>query len=376
MFNKKNNIYAIIIVLIILSVGYVLTAQPKQTAQIQDAPTPAKPVKIGIIASLTGKGSARGESAKQGLILAKTKMEKLHPDMNIELVYQDVPLSQPKLGLSAFKHLVETEKVNAIIGPMGSNVALSITPLVDEIKMPVIIHTASTLKATRDNEYVFRLWPTALNYATSVNREINKRGYKNVVALTVNRNNSVDFINALQKITPELTANKLIETEQKDFRTDLLKLNELNPDALLVNLFEGQIGLASMQARQMNISIPIITSNVMSQVELEVGPKYLEGAWFARFSGYNDKAREEFIELFGNEPPAPDSAAAAHDALIVLSEAINSVGVDGESVKDYIYAKEKFTGVIGEFRFDEEGNAQVPLSIKTVKNGAIVDLYE
>ena len=125
------------------------------------------PIKIGVIASLTGTGAVRGESAQQGLALALEELKEsgVLKGREIELVYEDVPLTEPKKAPAALQKLASVDKVAAVIGPMGSTVVMSIAPLADNIGIPLIVHTASVLKATEDNVYIFRLWTTAYNYA-------------------------------------------------------------------------------------------------------------------------------------------------------------------------------------------------------------------
>jgi ABC-type branched-subunit amino acid transport system substrate-binding protein len=161
-------------------------------------------IKIGVIASLTGTGAVRGESAQQGLTLAleKVKQSGALKGREIELVYEDVPLNQPKNAPSAVQKLVDVDKVKAIIGPMGSTVVMSVAPMVDTVSVPFIVHTASTLKATEDNEYLFRLWTTAHNYVELITPEVTKHNYKKIAALSATQENTIDFLNVFQEAGP------------------------------------------------------------------------------------------------------------------------------------------------------------------------------
>jgi len=327
-------------------------------------------IKIGVIFSSSGKGAARGESAQQGLELAFKKL-KLN-NKNLQLIYQDAPMTDPEAAITAFNQLAQVEKVTAIIGPMGSPAAVPVAPLVDTTKTPVIVHTSSAKKVTQDNDYVFRLWTTAQNYADAISAEIQKRDYKKIAALSSQASNTIDLLDNLKKEV-SFVVDEQVGTDVNDFRTQLIKIKEKAPGALFLNLYEGQIGAAAKQAHELGIETPLFTNSVMTALELEFGGAALENIWYPRFAGYNNAVKQEFINTFSKEPPTPESAAAAHDALLVLAEAIQEVGTSGEKIKDYLYSH-KFNGSIGSFRFLESGDAVVPLKIKVVKNGKIIDL--
>lgn len=334
-------------------------------------------IKIGVIASLTGTGAVRGESAQQGITLAleKIKQSGVLKGSEVELIYEDVPLNQPKSAPAALQKLTTVDKVSAIIGPMGSTVVMSVAPTVDAIGVPLIVHTASVLKATEGNEYLFRLWPTARNYVDLIAPEVVKRGYKKIAVLSATQENTIDFFNVFQEKIPTLGAtlaiSEQVTADVKDFRTQLTKIKAAQPDALFLNLFEGQIGVAADQARKLGITAPLFTNSVMSAVELAVNPAALEGVWFPRFVGYTDEAKQEFITRFGKEPGNPETAAAAHDALLALAQVIGTVGTNPEKIKDALY-QEEFTGSIGEFRFLPSGESELKLNLREVRNGEIV----
>jgi branched-chain amino acid transport system substrate-binding protein len=292
----------------------------------------------------------------------------------IELVVQDVPLEKPKDAPSAFNYLTDTENVVAIIGPMGSGGAMSVVSLVDAKQIPIIVHAASVRGATDNNEYLLRLWPTADQYAEVIFSEIEKRGYSRVAFLSATHENTADLSLLLkERLGSRLVIEEQVSVETKDFRTQLTKIKQANPDAVFINLFAGQIGVAGSQARLLDITVPFFTNSVMSITELAKGEDALEQIWFPQFRGYTEASRAKFVAYLGKEPAIPDNATAGHDALIAIAQAIAEVGSDSERIKDYLYSHE-FTGAVGEFSFDKTGNAKLPISLLTVDDGKIVEV--
>ncbi|NQU77274.1 ABC transporter substrate-binding protein [Candidatus Falkowbacteria bacterium] len=374
--NSKTILWLVIAIITVAGVSYGLSRN-------STSPEKQELIKIGVIISLTGKGADRGESAMQGLNLALKKINdrELLGDKELKLILEDAPIiGGGEKAISAFNKLTAIDKVTAIIGPMGSPTAVPVAPIVDATKTPTIVHTASAKKVTENNEYVFRLWTTSRNYVDAILPQIQKNSYKKIAAITAQADNTIDQLNILKQEIDTIGASFVLDekasAEETDFHTQLAKLKQTDADALFINLHEGQIGLIGRQIKELGLEIPIFTNSVMSQVEIEVSSgEGLEGVWYPRFAGYDNKAKQDFISEYGEEPTNPETAAAAHDALLILAQAISQSGTNGEKIKDYIYSH-TFDVSIGQLKFRENGDAILPLKIKTVKDGKIVDLVE
>jgi len=333
---------------------------------------PEKTIKIGIMAPLSGKMALRGESTRQGLQLALEKIEAagLLKEYTLELVYQDVPFEDAKRAPGALSQLADVEHVAAIIGPLGSSVVAAVSPLIDGYHIPMVVHAASARSLTEGNEYMFRLWPTDKSYANTIRQQLVPFGYERIAALTAVSDNTIDLHELLSE-DPGFAAEEKVSTDDTDFKTQLTKLKAANPDALFINLHVGQIGVAARQAKDLGIDVPIFTNSVASVTELEAALGALEGAWFPEFAGLSESAQQEFIGRFGQEPGNPDNAAAAHDALLAIAEAISEVGPDPAAIKAYLYGNE-FSGAIGTYRFEPNGDAVIPLRVNVIAGEEVI----
>lgn len=336
-------------------------------------------IKIGIIAPMTGVGAVRGQSAREGLELATEYIVSrgILKNEDFKLIYQDVPINKPTQAAIAARHLTEIDKVSIIIGPMGSSPNAAAAPIIDRAKIPAITHTNSSPSALEGTTYLFRLWPTGKDYAAIIATELKKIGCKRVGILTATHDSPVDLkkylFSELQK--PEYASIAVVGDEEfghdeTDFKSALLKMSSRSPDILFLNLFEGQIGIAAMQARSLGLKIPFFTNAIMSEIELKNATTELEGVWFPRFTGYADSGKELFIKKFGREPPNIESAAAAHDALVVAAETLAAVGTNATGIVDYIKSR-SFNGIIGTVAFRKNGDAHVPIAIYAVGGGVI-----
>ena len=334
--------------------------------------------RIGVIASLSGKGSIRGEGARMGIELAKERFEKANPGTKLKLFYQDVPLDKPSRAPAAFSHLVSVNKVDGIIGPMGSTITQSVKSFPDRYNIPTISHTSSATGVTDGQSNLLRLWPTASGYLNIIKKEIGRRGAKRIGIITSQSDNTVDLgdllTNWISSQDGELSVvgDHLVPVEVTDFRTVLLKLSKDGADLIFLNLFEGQIGIAATQGRDLGLSVPYITNAVMSDLELEYGKAALEGVRFPRFIGYGEGEEAQFQKRFGKTPGNSESAAAAHDGLVALLETLEKVGTEPEKVSTHLKSGGGFSGLSGSFSFDKKGNGVLGLSTMEVREGKII----
>lgn len=324
-------------------------------------------IKVGLIVSLTGKGADRGELVLEALEEAKRTIEQDGATRPIEFHVQDVPLDGTARAPIAYQALVDMG-VDIVIGPMGSGPASAVAPLAVTARVPVIVHTASA-SAVAHQPLVVRLWPTAPQYAAMMVAEIERLGYQRVAIISSSNENTVELRNELLTyLGNRLVADEQVLPEAHDVRTQLTKIKEAAPDVVLLNVFEGQFQMVATQARALGIDAPFVANAVFGEREFDGGNRSVfEGMWFPRFAGWVDQDAAINEKLV-----ASDSAAAAHDAFLMAVETVTAVGKKAEDI-DHFIRTGTFTGVIGQYSFASNGNAQVPLVLKEVRGGVIVD---
>jgi len=95
----------------------------------------AEPLKIGLIASITGPGASEGKEAVDGAMLAAAQANTRGKVVDV-LRMDDA--SQSKYTVSIFRRLADEHKVLAIVGPTLFTGALSVDPVAGEVKMPTL----------------------------------------------------------------------------------------------------------------------------------------------------------------------------------------------------------------------------------------------
>ena len=120
------------------------------------APLPAT-VKLGAVESLTGDNASYGISIRKGIELGVTEVNasKLLGSSRIELVIYD-DKGDKQEGVSAFRKLINDDKVSIIIGPTLSSTAFAADPLAQKAGVPVMGTSTTAIGVTAIGDFIFR----------------------------------------------------------------------------------------------------------------------------------------------------------------------------------------------------------------------------
>jgi branched-chain amino acid transport system substrate-binding protein len=122
----------------------------------------AEPIKIGLVAALSGPSALSGEAITRGLQVAIDEVNAsggLLGGRQLVLVRRDDE-SNPAKGVVAARELMFKEKVAVLFGGLDTPVAMAITPLANQSKMPFMVTWAAGTPITQNNanpNYVFRV---------------------------------------------------------------------------------------------------------------------------------------------------------------------------------------------------------------------------
>ncbi len=122
----------------------------------------ADPVKIGLVAALSGQSAASGEAITRGLTVAIDEINArggVLDGRKLELIRRDDE-SNPSKGVTAARELIFKEQVAALFGGIDTPVSLAIVPLANAEKKPFIGVWAAGTGITRNGanpNYVFRV---------------------------------------------------------------------------------------------------------------------------------------------------------------------------------------------------------------------------
>jgi branched-chain amino acid transport system substrate-binding protein len=105
------------------------------------------PLKIGLLLPYTGVLSIQGQDTTRGLELHLAKIGGKAGGREIQVLREDTE-AKPDVGLTKVKKLVERDRVDFLVGPVSSAVALAIRNYVHEQGVPLVVPVAFTRDLT------------------------------------------------------------------------------------------------------------------------------------------------------------------------------------------------------------------------------------
>ena len=120
------------------------------------------PVKVALVAAMSGGSALSGEAIKRGLTVAIDEINGkggVLGGRKIELVIRDEE-GNPSKGVTAARDVIEREKAVAVFGGLHSPVGLAMLPVFHELKVPYVGTWAAATNITRNGQspnYMFRV---------------------------------------------------------------------------------------------------------------------------------------------------------------------------------------------------------------------------
>ena len=371
-FILKSIVYGLIVVLLV-STALSLGCAKKE-----------KKIKIGAILPLTGGAGKYGEDAKLGIDLAVNEVNSQGGInvMKIEVIYEDNQ-SNPQQSVTVIRKLITVDKVPAIIGPMTSSAALAVAPIAEQNHVVLLSPAASAPALTKAGDYIFRNeLSDAYGGVAQAELTWKKLNIKKVCILYINNDYGVGvkdaFLQTFTDLGGRVVAIESFEPDDKDFRTQLIRIERKSPDALFLISYKESIPILR-QIKELGIKVQLLSTPVFEDKEvLEKTGILAEGVIYVYYGGFNPQSSNERIRKFAesfrkkyNRAPGYYSALA-YDAMKILALAIEKGDYKSEGIKDALYNIKDFLGITGKTTFDAKGDVIKPVILKTVKNGQFV----
>ena len=348
------------------------------------APTDLTEVRIGFLGPLEGSIiQPLGEQMMQGAVLAIEEANKKGGYRGIPyrlMIHNDVGL----WGAAANELVkMDDEGVWAWIGTIddiNSHVAIRATL---KLEIPNINSGDPDPTFTETNiPWVIRNIPDDRQSSYSLVKYMHVRqGYKRVAIMRANnrygRVGTLHFNRSATRIGFPPVIEERFNDMESDFTAQLERIKKTSPDAILIWGNARESGLIVKQIRELGMTQPICGSDRMVNNEfLETAGKYAEG--IITTCQYNPTANDpklkkfqaDYMKRFSMEPDV--FAAHAYDAINLIIEAINKVGLNRVLIRDILTDLKTFQGwkgVTGNVFFDATFNNIRPIFMAKVSNG-------
>jgi branched-chain amino acid transport system substrate-binding protein len=329
-----------------------------------------EPIKVGLVAALSGGSAKSGEGITRGLTIAIDEINAaggLLRGRKLELVRRDDE-SNPSKGQVAARELLDQEKVAVMFGGIDSPVALAIVPIANKEKVPFFSVWAAATPITRNGanpNFIFRVSAVDVLVDKALVQYARKTfNAKNLGLALVNNpwgeSNDKGLHAAADEQGVKIAGVEKFEDRDVDMVPQLTRLRAANADTLILvgNAAPGAQVMKSLQ--RINWNVPIVSHWGIS------GGRFpeLAGAWsqkvafvqtYSFFGRLNPVGEKVLSELKAKYPDIkgpgdvlpPVGVANAYDAMHLVALAIKSAGsTDGDKMRQALEGIERYDGLI------------------------------
>jgi len=366
---SKTIIWIIIIIIVIAGVWYGVTRE--------STPGEEEPIKIGVLAPMTGEAASYGEAVLGGAELAAKEIND-EGGINgrlIELVVEDTQAGVT--AVTAMQKLINIDEVTAIVGPLTSSSAGPGIPIAEQGGVPIII-IASAPGLPKTGEYIFRNYPSdSLQGKFAAEFIYNDLDKKKAAVIYVNNDWGQGlkevFGDRFEELGGEVVYEDGVLQASKDLRTQIAKAKEANPDILYFPVYP-QGGVAGLkQMKELGLDVPVVGGDAFVGDEVVLAEE-AEGTIYIQAKNRNpEEFQDKIREVTGKEPNA--FTPFFYDAIKIMSLAIEQAGTDQEAIRNALsntsYSESVALPIV---EFDEDGDLSgAEFEVKLIKDKTSID---
>lgn len=337
-------------------------------------------IKLGFIGPLTGDAAAYGVDTLNGV---KLKVDEINAaggigGKQLSLIVEDSKCNSAD-AVSAAQKLATVDKVIGVIGGACSSEVLGAAPIFEAAKIVEIGTISSSPDITNAGDFIFRAYPSDALKTKAMAKYFRDKGFTKIAMIAENTDFCVGFRDSLEKDFGTLVFDDVVEPGTKDYRSLMTRLKDVDFEVLVVN---GQspatIAVMVQQMREQGLTQVAITHDAGQTAEtITVGGEATEGLMAINVPaiGPDTDFGKMVLEKYGEPRGAISFVGHGYDAAGVMAEAIEKGGTTGEKIRDYLYNLSFYDGIVGNFSFDENGDAVgINYKLIEVQEGEWVEL--
>ena len=344
----------------------------------------AEPLKIGMVAPVTGPQAETGPYQIQGAKLAVEEINKAGGLLGrpIELVIEDDQTTNPGVVL-AFSKLAGDKDIPAFIGPLFSTQVHAMAPDIQRTGRPVMIGATDPQLTHMGNPWLFRCRPND-SYSARVIADygVNTLGKKKwaIVYSTeaFGTNGMKNLVETLKGLGVEPALVQGYTKNSQDFTPVAFAVKQSGADVMGTYMIVApDQAIFARQLRQLGVNIAWIGSptTVATTVLKLAGPALYGSYAVSDFAADSSPAAKEFAAKYeATYKSAPDFRGAwTYDAVHVLALAIdNAKSLEPQKIREAILSVKGYVGAEGTYNFDQNGDGLHGYNIVKNDNGKIV----
>ena len=327
-----------------------------------------EPYRVGVMESVTGPGETYGNVAVQAKQMAVEEINAaggINGRM-IELIVEDEKCNAQD-AITAYRKLTDVDGVKIILGTSCSGAMLGAAPLAEAEGVVMFSGLATNPDIANAGDYIFRTSMSDAQVGIDTGNVLWSDGIRTLATIT----EATDYAEGVRRTSVEqfekrggqIVGEERYASDVTDFRSQLTKLLNANPDGLHVaaqSEFTG--GTIVKQARELGYAGPIYSDIVpIGTTALEIAGDAATGmkAITADLDPANSKA-QEVIANFRTKydyVTLPWYLGSAYDDVYITAECLKQTedDQDADGFRDCLYGI-TWSGAIGDnYSFDSNG---------------------
>jgi branched-chain amino acid transport system substrate-binding protein len=333
------------------------------------------PIKIGAVLDITGVGASLGVPEQNTLtMLAK----QLNADggidgRDVELTILDDQSTEDGAAKATSK-LIESDKVDLIIGASRTGPSLAMRPIAEAAKIPMISVAANV----KDSKWVFKTTQNDVSVLETILNDAQNKGYTKLALVrdaTGFGEGIADYITQLgTKRGITLVTTESFEPSATDFTPQMTNVRASDADAVIIWGINPSAGLAQKAYVQLGVNKPVYHSHgIANQAFFDTAGDAANGAIAAmgrllvtdQLPADNpqraviEKFQADYSAAYGEQPST--FGGHAFDAWHIAVNAIGKAGTDANALRDEL-EKAKFTGISGVFQMSAKNHSGLDAS--------------
>jgi branched-chain amino acid transport system substrate-binding protein len=357
------------------------------------------PIKIGMYADLSAGTAQWGTDAEKG---AKLKVKEINATggilgRQVQLIVYDIKVS-PTEAVRAYTRLAQEDKVAVVNGSLLSNTALAVAPVAEKVGVPVVSRAMDERATTPTfdpnnpdkpipvNPYFFLTQPSAFQQAAIIASYAINVLKMNSFAMLYTPSNAyaqylaLGFEHYVKKQGKQMVGRFEFQAGDQDYRAQLTKIRELNPDGLFISNYVTENANAVKQARELGVKSRFLGNNSWYKPMDEVAGVAADGAYFPNNITFDDPKLQglfaRYKAEYGEEPRL--HSFSGYDDIGLMIDAVRRAGsTDPVKVKEALENTKGYKAEVADITIDPKTHRAVDIPMSILRfDGAVIKSVE
>jgi branched-chain amino acid transport system substrate-binding protein len=346
--------------------------------------TPASDtILLGEYESMSGAEATFGDSTHKGILLALDEINKAGgvKGKKVEVKVLDDKGNEQE-AQNCVLRLCTEDKVTALLGEVASSRSIAGGRVAQKNGVPMVSPSSTNATVTKIGDMIFRVCfiDDFQGFVGAKFAYENLKAKKMAILYDQTQPYSAglreDFKKAFTGMGGAIVEDVPYNGGDTDFSAQLNKIKAASPDAVYVPGYYTEGGNIALQARKLDIKVPLIGGDGWDSPKLaEIAKEAIEGCYYSNHYSEEEQRPEvqEFVKKFKEKNPsypADGLAALGYDAAKLLCDALGrAASLSGKDIAAALASTKDFKGVTGIITIDAERNARKPAVMLAMKDG-------